>query len=148
MGADVSLDREGLTVHGTGELYGIDADLNAAGELTPVVAALAALAESPSHLRGIAHLRGHETDRLKALATELNRLGGDVTETEDGLVIRPRKLHGGTFGTYDDHRLATAAAVLGLRVPGVIVENVGTTAKTLPGFTDLWTGMLGAAREG
>jgi 3-phosphoshikimate 1-carboxyvinyltransferase len=145
MGADVSLDREGLTVRGTGELYGIDADLNAAGELTPVVAALAALAESPSHLRGIAHLRGHETDRLKALATELNRLGGDVIETDDGLVIRPRKLHGGTFGTYDDHRLATAAAVLGLRVPGVVVENVGTTAKTLPGFTDLWTGMLDAS---
>jgi 3-phosphoshikimate 1-carboxyvinyltransferase len=148
MGADVSLDREGLTVRGTGELYGIDADLNAAGELTPTVAALAALAESPSHLRGIAHLRGHETDRLKALATEINRLGGDVTETDDGLVVRPRKLHGGTFGTYDDHRLATAAAVIGLRVPGVVVENVGTTAKTLPGFTDLWTGMLtgGAAR--
>jgi len=91
---------------------------------------------------GFAHLRGHETDRLKALATELNRLGGDVSETEDGLVVRPRKLHGGTFGTYDDHRLATAAAVLGLRVPGVVVENVGTTAKTLPGFTDLWTRML------
>jgi 3-phosphoshikimate 1-carboxyvinyltransferase len=147
MGADVSLDRDGLTVRGTGELYGIDADLNAAGELTPVMAALAALAESPSHLRGIAHLRGHETDRLKALATELNRLGGDVTETDDGLVVRPRKLHGGTFGTYDDHRLATAAAVLGLRVPGVVVENVGTTAKTLPGFTDLWTGMLAGSSQ-
>jgi 3-phosphoshikimate 1-carboxyvinyltransferase len=141
MGAEVSLDREGLTVRG-GDLYGIDADLSAAGELTPVVAALAALAESPSHLRGIAHLRGHETDRLKALSTEINRLGGDVTETDDGLVIRPRPLHGGTFGTYDDHRLATAAAVIGLRVPGVVVENVGTTAKTLPGFTDLWTRML------
>ena len=147
MGADVSLDRDGLTVRGTGELYGIDADLNAAGELTPVVAALAALAESPSHLRGIAHLRGHETDRLKALATELNRLGGDVTETDDGLVVRPRRLHGGTFGTYDDHRLATAAAVLGLRVPGVVVENVGTTAKTLPGFTDLWTRMLAGGSD-
>ena len=142
MGADVTLDREGLTVRGTGDLYGVDADLNAAGELTPVVAALAALADSPSHLRGIAHLRGHETDRLKALATELNRLGGDVTETDDGLMIRPCPLHGDTFGTYDDHRLATAAAVLGLRVPGVVVENVGTTAKTLPGFTDLWTRML------
>jgi 3-phosphoshikimate 1-carboxyvinyltransferase len=142
MGADVTLDREGLTVRGTGDLYGVDADLNDAGELTPVVAALAALADSPSHLRGIAHLRGHETDRLTALATELNRLGGDVTETDDGLVIRPCPLHGDTFGTYDDHRLATAAAVLGLRVPGVVVENVGTTAKTLPGFTDLWTRML------
>lgn len=142
MGADVSLDRDGLTVGGTGELYGLDADLHAAGELTPVVAALAALADSPSHLRGIAHLRGHETDRLAALARELNSLGCDVTETDDGLVIRPRRLHGGLFATYDDHRLATAAAVLGLRVPGVLVENVGTTAKTLPGFTDLWQTMI------
>jgi 3-phosphoshikimate 1-carboxyvinyltransferase len=142
MGADVSLDREGLTVAGTGELYGVDADLHAAGELTPVVAALAALAESPSHLRGIAHLRGHEADRLAALAQELNGLGGDVTETQDGLVIRPRPLHGGLFATYHDHRLATAAAVIGLRVPGVLVENVGTTAKTLPGFTDLWRQMI------
>ncbi|HET9654919.1 MAG TPA: 3-phosphoshikimate 1-carboxyvinyltransferase [Kineosporiaceae bacterium] len=142
MGAEVSLDRDGLTVSGTGELYGLDADLHAAGELTPVVAALAALADSPSHLRGIAHLRGHETDRLAALAAELNALGGDVTETEDGLVIRPRPLHGGLFRTYDDHRLATAAAVIGLRVPGIGIENVGTTAKTLPGFTDLWTRMI------
>jgi 3-phosphoshikimate 1-carboxyvinyltransferase len=142
MGTEVCLDREGLTVRGTGELFGIDADLHAAGELTPVVAALAALADSPSHLRGIAHLRGHETDRLAALARELNALGGDVTETADGLVIRPRPLHGGLFATYHDHRLATAAAVLGLRVPGVLIENVGTTAKTLPGFTDLWRRMI------
>jgi 3-phosphoshikimate 1-carboxyvinyltransferase len=142
MGAEVSLDRDGLTVAGTGELYGIDADLHSAGELTPVLAALAALADTPSQLRGIAHLRGHETDRLAALATELNRLGGDVTETDDGLVIKPRKLHGGTFATYDDHRVATAAAVLGLRVPGVLVENIGTTGKTLPNFTELWDRML------
>ena len=142
MGAEVSLDRQGLTVQGTGELYGVDADLHAAGELAPVVAALAALADSPSHLRGIAHLRGHETDRLAALARELNALGSDVTETDDGLIIRPRKLHGGLFATYHDHRLATAAAVLGLRVPGVLVENVDTTAKTLPGFTELWQRMI------
>jgi 3-phosphoshikimate 1-carboxyvinyltransferase len=138
MGCDVSLDREGLTVSGTGELYGIDADLHAAGELTPTVAALAALADSPSHLHGIAHLRGHETDRLAALAREINALGGDVRETEDGLVVRPRPLHGGVFATYDDHRIATAGAVLGLRVPGVLVENIETTGKTLPGFAGLW----------
>jgi 3-phosphoshikimate 1-carboxyvinyltransferase len=142
MGAEVSLDRDGLTVEGSGELYGIDADLSSAGELTPVVAALAALAETPSHLRGIAHLRGHETDRLTALATELNRLGGNVTETADGLVIKPAKLHAGTFHSYDDHRIATAGAVIGLRVPGVLVENIGTTAKTLPDFTGLWDRML------
>jgi 3-phosphoshikimate 1-carboxyvinyltransferase len=142
MGCDVSLDREGLTVQGTGELYGIDADLNSASELTPVVAALAALADSPSHLHGVAHIRGHETDRLAALAREVNRLGGNVTETEDGLMIRPRPLHGGTFASYDDHRIATAGAVLGLVVPGVLVENVETTAKTLPGFPLLWAAML------
>jgi 3-phosphoshikimate 1-carboxyvinyltransferase len=147
MGADVTLDRDGLTVAGTGELYGLDADLHDAGELAPVVAAVAALATSPSRLSGIAHLRGHETDRLAALATQLNALGGDVAETDDGLVIHPRALHGGRFATYDDHRLATAAAVIGLRVPGIEVENVGTTAKTLPGFTDLWARML-AARAG
>ncbi len=148
MGADVALEREGLTVRGTGELYGVDADLQAAGELTPVVAALAALADSPSRLHGIAHLRGHETDRLAALRTELNRLGGDVTETQDGLIIRPKPLHGGLFETYDDHRLATAAAVLGLAVDDVLVENVATTAKTLPDFTGLWERMLasGGAR--
>ncbi len=142
MGADVTLDRSGLTVVGNGELYGIDADLADASELTPTVAALAALAEGPSQLRGVAHIRGHETDRLAALTTELNALGGDVTETADGLVIRPRPLRGGLFHTYGDHRMATAAAVLGLRVPGVLVEDVDTTAKTLPGFTRLWTAML------
>jgi 3-phosphoshikimate 1-carboxyvinyltransferase len=99
---------------------------------------VAALANGPSRLRGIAHLRGHETDRLTALATELNRLGGDVEETEDGLIIRPRPLHGGTFATYHDHRMAHAAAVLGLVVPGVLVENVGTTAKTYPEFVADW----------
>jgi 3-phosphoshikimate 1-carboxyvinyltransferase len=142
MGAEVSLDRDGLTVTGGDELYGIEADLNPAGELTPTVAALAALASSPSHLFGIAHLRGHETDRLAALAAELNALGGSVRETDDGLRIGTARLHGGTFHTYDDHRLATAGALIGLKVPGVLVENVGTTAKTLPGFTDLWHGML------
>ncbi len=142
MGADVSLDRDGLTVEGTGELYGLDADLHDAGELTPVVAALAVLADSPSHLRGVAHLRGHETDRLAALAGQVGALGGDVAETADGLTIRPAPLHGGTFATFDDHRIAHAGALLGLRVPGVLVENVATTAKTLPDFTGMWSRML------
>jgi 3-phosphoshikimate 1-carboxyvinyltransferase len=147
MGADVTLEREGLTVRGTGEVTGIDVDLHDAGELAPVVAAVAALADSPSWLRGIAHLRGHETDRLAALAHELNALGGDVTETEDGLVIRPRPLHGGVFATYADHRIATAAAVIALEVPGIDVEDVDTTAKTLPGFVGLWQRMLDGSRS-
>jgi 3-phosphoshikimate 1-carboxyvinyltransferase len=142
MGAEVTLTPQGLTVQGTGELFGLDIDLHAAGELTPVVAALAALADAPSRLRGVGHLRGHETDRLAALATGINRLGGDVTQTEDGLIIRPRPLGPGDFAAYDDHRMATAGAVLGLRVPGVHVDDIGTTAKTLPGFEDLWKTML------
>lgn len=147
MGAEVSLHREGLTVEGTGELYGIDADLHEAGELTPVVAALCALADSPSTLRGIAHLRGHETDRLAALATELGEMGCDVTEHDDGLSIRPKPLHGKVFRSYHDHRMAQAGAVIGLRVAGTEVEDVGTTAKTLPDFTGLWAQLLGATRE-
>lgn len=121
-----------------GTLPGVDLDLRDVGELTPVVAAVAALANGESRLHGIAHLRGHETDRLKALATEINGLGGDVEETDDGLIIRPRQLHGGTFATYDDHRMVHAAAVLGLRVPGIEVENAGTTAKTFPDFASAW----------
>ncbi|MEU7002099.1 3-phosphoshikimate 1-carboxyvinyltransferase [Nonomuraea sp. NPDC046570] len=142
MGASVSRAPEGLRVTGTGEVEGLDADLHEVGELTPTIAALAALANSPSRLRGIAHLRGHETDRLAALVTEINRLGGDAEETDDGLAIRPAQLHGGTFHSYDDHRMATAGAVIGLVVPGVNVENIATTGKTLPEFTHMWTEML------
>ncbi|MET8706919.1 3-phosphoshikimate 1-carboxyvinyltransferase [Streptomyces californicus] len=144
MGGDCELTGKGLTFTGTGRIHGIDVDLGEVGELTPGIAAVAALADSPSTLRGVAHLRLHETDRLAALTKEINELGGDVTETTDGLHIRPRPLRGGVFHTYDDHRMATAGAVIGLAVKGVEIENVGTTAKTLPDFPDMWTGMLGA----
>ncbi|SEK30792.1 3-phosphoshikimate 1-carboxyvinyltransferase [Streptacidiphilus jiangxiensis] len=147
MGGSAEFTADGLRFTGTGKVHGIDADLHAVGELTPVVAAVALLADSPSILSGIAHLRMHETDRLAALAREFNALGGDVSETEDGLRITPRPLHGGVFHTYEDHRLATAAAVIGLVVPGVEVENIATTAKTLPDFPDLWAELLGA-KEG
>ena len=143
MGADVRLDHDGLTVAGGGAVEGIDVDLHDMGELTPVVAAVAALAESPSWFRGIAHLRGHESDRLAALAAEITALGGDVTETDDGLRVRPAPLHGGLFHTYHDHRMAMAAAVLGLRVEGVVIENVDTTSKTLPQFTSRWSALVG-----
>jgi len=148
MGADVLLERSGLTITGNQQISGLDVDLHGAGELTPVIVAVAALADSPSRIRGIAHLRGHETDRLSALSTEINALGGSVEQTEDGLRITPKPLQGGLFHTYDDHRMAMAAAVLGLRVPGVIIENVGTTAKTLPEFTDRWTRMLDGDGDG
>jgi len=148
MGADVLLERSGLTVTGNDKISGLDVDLHGAGELTPVVVAVAALADSPSRIRGIAHLRGHETDRLAALSIEVNALGGSVEQTEDGLKITPKPLQGGLFHTYDDHRMAMAAAVLGLRVPGVVIENVQTTAKTLPQFTSRWTSMLEGDADG
>jgi len=142
MGAVTDLGDEGLTVRGGATIEGIDADLHDVGELTPVLAAVCAVAASPSRLRGIAHLRGHETDRLDALAREITALGGDVRQTDDGLTIVPRPMHGGRFETYDDHRMATAAAVLGLVVPGVQVVDVATTGKTLPDFVAMWNAML------
>jgi 3-phosphoshikimate 1-carboxyvinyltransferase len=128
-----------LTVVGPERLSGVDLDLHDVGELTPAVAALCALADSPSHLRGVAHIRGHETDRLTALATELDRMGADVTEREDGLSIRPAALHGGAFRTYADHRMAHAGVILGLAVDDVLVEDIATTAKTFPDFAKAWS---------
>ncbi len=144
LGAGCELGREGLTVTGTGAIRGIAADLADASEAAPVLAALAALADSPSRLTGIGHMRRHETDRLAALAAEINALGGEVTELADGLEIRPRPLTAGErpFASYDDHRLVMAAAVLGLAVPGVVVANPATVAKTFPGFRRLWTSMM------
>ena len=142
MGADVALTEAGLTITGASSIHGIDIDLHDVGELTPVIAALAALADSPSHLRGIGHLRLHETDRLAALTREINSLGGNVVEDETSLHITPAPLHGGTFHTYEDHRLATAGAVIGLVTPDVLIENVATTRKTLPDFPGLWKSLV------
>jgi 3-phosphoshikimate 1-carboxyvinyltransferase len=142
MGAKVELDDHGLTVSANGPMQGIDYDLHDVGELTPAVAALCVLAESPSHLRGIAHIRGHETDRLAALTTGFNGLGGHVTETDDGLTIRPSALEGGLFRTYADHRMAHAAVIIGLVVDGVLVEDIATTAKTFPDFPAVWSGLF------
>jgi len=142
MGAQFAFGDNGLTIIGSGPIHGIDVDLHEVGELTPAIAALAALADSPSHLRGIGHLRKHETDRLAALTREINALGGSVVEEETSLHITPAPLHGGDFPTYDDHRLATAGAVLGLVVPEIEVENIATTRKTLPDFSGLWSSLL------
>jgi 3-phosphoshikimate 1-carboxyvinyltransferase len=142
MGCEVDHTDDGLRVRGAGPLQGVDLDLHDVGELTPVVAALCALAEGPSHLRGIGHIRGHETDRLAALARELGGLGADVTERADGLSFRPAPLRGGLFHTYADHRMAHAGVVVGAAVDGVLVENVATTAKTFPDFAGFWAGLL------
>jgi len=142
MGAQILTSEKGLTLTGTGVIHGIDIDLHEVGELTPSIAALAALADSPSHLRGIGHLRLHETDRLAALTNEINALGGKVEEHKTSLHITPAPLHSGVFHTYDDHRLATAGAVIGLVVPDIDVENIETTRKTLPDFPGLWSSLL------
>jgi len=142
MGGEVTVGTDGLTVRGTGAVHGLDADLSAVGEMTPVLAALAAVADSPSRLSGIGHIRGHETDRLSALARELTGLGAAVTDTPDALEITPRPLRAGVFTTYDDHRMAHAAAVVGLVVPGVELSDVACTSKTMPDFPALWSAMV------
>jgi len=141
MGAEVEFRGNDLAITG-GAIHGIDIDLHDVGELTPSIAAICVFADSPSYLRGIAHLRTHETDRLSALATEINNLGGEVIEEPSALRIIPKPLHAGTFHTYDDHRLATAGAMIGLRVDGIDVENIETTRKTLPDFPGAWNELL------
>lgn len=142
MGAEVALTTEGLTVRGTGRVRGVHADLSDVSELTPALTGLAMLADSPSVFTGVSHIRGHETDRLAALSREFTALGGDVTESADGLEIRPRPLRGGVFHTYDDHRMAHAAAVAGLAVPGIELDDVACTSKTMPDFPALWSAMV------
>jgi len=145
MGAIIQRKNGGLEISGSGEIHGIDIDLSIGGELTPVIAALAAIADSPTVIRGVAHLRGHETDRLAALAAEINRIGGIARETADGLEIDPsNNLHGALWQTYEDHRMATAGAIIGLRVPGIEIEDITTTSKTMPDFAQMWQTMLGA----
>jgi len=141
-GAEVTHTIGELTVRGLNRLHGVDLDLHEASELTPVVAAVAALADSTSHLRGVAHIRGHETDRLAALETELDALGVHVSQTEDGLAIHPRLLHGGVWSTYADHRMAQAGALLGLVVPDIEIDDISVTSKTMPEFPELWTKMI------
>ncbi len=142
VGALVEHGSEGLTVRGTGHLTALDIDLSAASELTPVVAAIAAVAPGTSTIRGVAHIRGHETDRLKALAAELNNLGSHALEHGDGLTIHPRLLHGGRWRTYQDHRMAHAGALLGLLVDEISLDDISCTTKTMPEFEDRWLDML------
>jgi 3-phosphoshikimate 1-carboxyvinyltransferase len=143
MGAKLELNSSGLTITGSGKIDGIDIDLGDVGELTPSIAAVASLATTPSALRGISHLRLHETDRLSALANEINNLGGSVIEGPGDLIIKPGKMNASQiFRSYEDHRMATAGAIIGLAVEGVIVENIETTRKTLSDFPGMWQGML------
>ena len=142
MGGEIDFVDQGLRVRSSGHIRGIDIDLGDVGELTPVIAALASLADSPSYLRGIGHLRLHETDRLSALKNELTALGAEVLEEESALRINPKPMKAGVFHTYEDHRLATAGALIGLAVQGVEVENIETTRKTITDFPALWSQLL------
>lgn len=144
-GAQTHLDADGLTVFGGDRVTAVDLDLSHAGELAPTLIALSAFADAPSRFRGIGHIRHHETDRLAALSTELNNLGGDVTEEEDGVSVRPKPLHGGIWQSYHDHRTATAGALVGLAIPGVDVVDIATTSKTLPQFPELWETLTSAS---
>ncbi len=142
-GCRVEFHGSTLTVTGPDSLSGIDADLHEVSELTPTLAAVAALADSPSHLRGIGHIRGHETDRLAALADNLTALGASVTEDRDALHITGPAHHGGAWPAFADHRMATAAAILGLRLAAVVVDDISCTAKTLPDFERMWMELVG-----
>jgi 3-phosphoshikimate 1-carboxyvinyltransferase len=143
MGAEVRRTADGLQVTGTGTIRPLIADLAEVGELTPVLAALCALADGPSRLTGIGHLRGHETDRLQALDEVLTAVGARVEQLPDGLVIEPGPGRPAQVGSYADHRMVMAAAVLGLAVDGVAVADPGAVTKTLPDFRDRWAGLLG-----
>lgn len=142
MGAEVEYKNKQLSVRGTGKILGIQADLSEAGELVPTIAAIAALASTPSELTGISHLRGHETDRLAALVAEINGIGGRAIELADGIKIEPSKLTGGLWKTYEDHRMATAGAIIGLKVAGIEIQDISVTSKTMPNFSQLWQEML------
>ena len=142
MGAEVEYKNKQLSVRGTGNILGIQADLSEAGELVPTIAAIAALASTPSELTGISHLRGHETDRLAALVAEINGIGGRAIELADGIKIEPSKLTGGLWKTYEDHRMATAGAIIGLKVAGIEIQDISVTSKTMPNFSQLWQEML------
>jgi 3-phosphoshikimate 1-carboxyvinyltransferase len=146
-GCTVELTADGLTVTGPDSLPGIDIDLHDVGELTPTIAAMAMLADGPSHLRGIGHLRGHETDRLAALQQDIAALGGTVTADADSLHLQPAPLHGGPWRAFADHRMATAGAIIGLRVPGVEIDDIACTGKTLPDFPGDWARMLSGQEQ-
>jgi 3-phosphoshikimate 1-carboxyvinyltransferase len=147
MGCAADPGPDGLTLTGPRTLRGIDIDLHDVGELTPTVAAMAVLADGPSHLRGIGHLRGHETDRLAALEQDISAVGGTISADHDALHITPGRLHGGIWRAHADHRMATAGAIVGLRVPGVLVDDIGCTSKTLPDFPGAWSRMLSGREQ-
>ncbi|WAC65564.1 3-phosphoshikimate 1-carboxyvinyltransferase [Agrococcus sp. SL85] len=146
-GASTSFHDGALTLEAVGgAIPGAELDMHAAGELAPTIAALGALASAPVEITGVGHIRGHETDRIQALVDDIVAVGGTATALPDGIRVEPGRLAGGAWSAYDDHRIATAGAVVGLRVPGVEVDDIGATAKTIPEFPELWAAMLEGGR--
>lgn len=142
-GATSSVADGSLVVEAVGgTIPGASLDMHTAGELSPTIIALGALASEPVEVTGIGHTRGHETDRICALIDNIEALGGRAVELPDGIRVEPAPLAGSAWRAYDDHRIATAGAVVGLRVPGVEVDDIGATAKTIPEFPELWAAML------
>ncbi|WP_104913891.1 3-phosphoshikimate 1-carboxyvinyltransferase [Pontimonas salivibrio] len=151
-GALVEFDGDTLMVQGAGlgpglGLEPVSMDLGEAGELAPTLITLSLFSNGTSTFRGIAHLRGHETNRLAALVENITSLGGVATETSDGIIVTPAPLHGGVWKAFGDHRMATSGALVGLAVTGVEVDDIDQTAKTLPGFVALWSDMLRGANQ-
>jgi len=136
MGCRVERTNDGITVEGSETLHGIDVDMNDISDTVMTLAAVACFATGATTIRNVAHIRHKETDRLAALAVELRRLGGTVLERADGLVIEPSLLHGATVQTYNDHRMAMSLALIGLKIPGVVIDNPACVSKTYPGFFD------------
>ncbi|MEU6859395.1 3-phosphoshikimate 1-carboxyvinyltransferase [Glycomyces sp. NPDC046736] len=138
LGSRVEWSRGGLTVVGAPSLLPVELDLSDASELTPSLAALFGVNAGPFSIRGVAHIRGHETDRISALVTELRKIGADVDEFEDGLRVNKGGSTPGTWATYADHRMAHAGAVAGLVIPGLVLDDVACVSKTWPDFAEAW----------
>jgi 3-phosphoshikimate 1-carboxyvinyltransferase len=133
MGCEVEAGADSITVKGR-PMHGIDVDMNAISDTVQTLAAVALFAIGPTTICNVGHIRHKETDRIAASAAELRKFGAEVEERDDGLTITPDPLHGAVIDTYGDHRMAMSMALVGLRVPGVVIRDPGCVAKTYPGF--------------
>ena len=134
MGARFEWNSDGVVVSSSGRLVGVDAKMNTMPDVVPTLAAIAPFASSATRIRKVGFIRHHESDRIHALATELARVGADVREFDDGLEILPSPLRPALVETYEDHRIAMAFAVTGLKLQGLRIKSPGCVAKTYPGF--------------
>ncbi len=136
MGAQIQWDSTGVEIIGSGRPVGVDAEMNTMPDVAPTLAAIAPFASSPTRIRRVGFIRYHESDRIQALATELRRIGAGVRIFDDGLEISPSVLHPATIDSHDDHRIAMAFGVAGLKLRGLRIKNPGCVAKTYPEFFD------------